>query len=84
VAPAGTVQTVGVRPNAHLGILRMRTSGCQAEHFVACWSVSPRIGWAVRNGLWVFGTQNYAELLRAAFACTHDGALAGAYPVISD
>jgi hypothetical protein len=38
----------------------------------------------VRNGLWVFGTQNYAELLRAAFACTHDGALAGAYPVISD
>jgi hypothetical protein len=23
------------------------------------------------NGLWVFGTQNYAELLRAAFACTH-------------
>ena len=32
----------------------------------------------------VFGTQNYAELLRAAFACTHDGALAGAYPVISD
>ena len=52
--------------------------------FFACWSVSPRIGWAVRNGLWVFGTQNYAELLRAAITCTHDGALARAHPVISD
>jgi hypothetical protein len=73
-----------VRPNARLGILRMRTSRSQAEHFVACWSVSPRIGWAVRNGLWVFDTQNNAELLRAAITCTYDGALARAHPVISD
>jgi hypothetical protein len=25
-------------------------------------TVSPRLGWVVRNGLWVFGTQNHVEL----------------------
>jgi hypothetical protein len=37
-------------------------------------TISPRLGWAARNGLWVFGTQNYAERLRAATTSTHDGA----------
>ena len=28
--------------------------------------VSPQLRWAVRNGMWVFGVENYAELLRTA------------------
>ena len=36
-------------------------------------SVSPQLAWAVRNGMWVFGVENYAELLRTAATYTLDG-----------
>jgi alpha-beta hydrolase superfamily lysophospholipase len=36
-------------------------------------SVSPQLAWAVRNGMWVFGVENYAELLRTAAKYTLDG-----------
>jgi alpha-beta hydrolase superfamily lysophospholipase len=36
-------------------------------------SVSPQLAWAVRNGMWVFGVENYAELLRTAARYTLDG-----------
>jgi len=36
-------------------------------------TLSPQLAWAVRNGMWVFGVQNSAELLRAATKYTLDG-----------
>src|SRR6476620_2694488 len=36
-------------------------------------SVSPQLAWAVRHGMWVFGVENYAELLRTAATYTLDG-----------
>ena len=36
-------------------------------------SISPQLAWAVRNGMWVFGVKNYAELLRTAANYTLDG-----------
>src|SRR5882757_10310175 len=36
-------------------------------------SVSPQLAWAVRNGMWVFGVENYSELLRTAATYTLDG-----------
>jgi alpha-beta hydrolase superfamily lysophospholipase len=36
-------------------------------------TLSPQLAWAVRNGMWVFGVQNYAELLRSAAQYTLDG-----------
>ncbi|MDT5281771.1 MAG: hypothetical protein QOJ20_2966 [Mycobacterium sp.] len=36
-------------------------------------SVSSQLRWAVRNGMWVFGTENYAELLRTVNKYTLDG-----------
>jgi hypothetical protein len=35
-------------------------------------TASPRLGWVVRNGLRVFGTQTQSELLRTVTTCTHD------------
>jgi hypothetical protein len=36
-------------------------------------AVSPQLGWALRNGMWVFGAQHYADLLRTAGKYTLDG-----------
>lgn len=36
-------------------------------------TLSPQLEWAVRNGMWVFGVENYAELLRTATKYTLDG-----------
>jgi pimeloyl-ACP methyl ester carboxylesterase len=36
-------------------------------------TLSPQLAWAVRNGMWVFGVENYAELLRTATKYTLDG-----------
>lgn len=36
-------------------------------------TLSPQLEWAVRNGMWVFGVENYAELLRTATNYTLDG-----------
>jgi alpha-beta hydrolase superfamily lysophospholipase len=39
----------------------------------ALMTVSSQLRWAVRNGMWVFGSENYAELLRTATYYTLDG-----------
>jgi hypothetical protein len=36
-------------------------------------TVSPQLAWAVRNGMWVFGVKDYAELLRTVTRYTLDG-----------
>jgi hypothetical protein len=36
-------------------------------------TLSPQLVWAVRNGMSVFGVENYAELLRTATKYTLDG-----------
>src|ERR1700682_4083439 len=36
-------------------------------------AVSPQLGWALRNGVWVFGVQNYADVLRTVKQYTLDG-----------
>jgi alpha-beta hydrolase superfamily lysophospholipase len=36
-------------------------------------AVSSQLGWALRNGMWVFGVQNYADVLRAGINYTLDG-----------
>jgi alpha-beta hydrolase superfamily lysophospholipase len=36
-------------------------------------AVSPQLRWALRNGLWVFGVSNYADLLRTVKSYTLDG-----------
>jgi len=36
-------------------------------------SVSPQLAWALRNGMWVFGVESYAEVLRTAAEYTLDG-----------
>jgi dienelactone hydrolase len=36
-------------------------------------TASPQLAWSVRNGMWVFGVKNYAELLRTVTQYTLDG-----------
>ena len=36
-------------------------------------SVSPQLAWALRNGMWVFGVESYAEVLRTAAEYTLAG-----------
>jgi hypothetical protein len=36
-------------------------------------SVSPQLAWAVRNGMWVFGVDTYAEVLRTGATYSLDG-----------
>jgi len=36
-------------------------------------AVSPQLRWALQNGLWVFGVQSYADVLRTVKQYTLDG-----------
>jgi hypothetical protein len=46
-----------------------------AGHRITAWlmGVSPQPAWAVRNGIWVFGVENYVGVLRTAAKYSLDG-----------